>query len=62
MICDKCRKRFTRGNRRDGIPNGFKMIPKSGKPFTLCAECIISLGKMNKKEKEAFFDDLKGKK
>ena len=61
MICDKCKKFFVAGNRPDGIPNGVKMLLKGGKSITLCSECIMRMGAMEEKDREAFFADLKGK-
>lgn len=61
MICDNCKKFFLSGNRPDGIPNGVEIIQKDGKSITMCAECVISIGKMDEKEKAEFFDRLKAK-
>lgn len=61
MICDKCKRFFMAGNRPDGIPNGVKMILKNNESITLCAQCLIDLGKMNEDQKAEFFNELKGK-
>ena len=61
MICDICKKFFLPGNRPNGIPNGVKMIQKNGKSITICSECVISIGKMDEKERAEFFDRLKEK-
>ena len=60
MICDKCKKFFASGNRRDGIPNGVSMVMKNRKAITLCSDCVISIQQMNAEQKEAFFKELKG--
>ena len=60
MICDNCKKFFTVGNRPDGIPNGIKMLLKGNKSITLCAECVMSIGAMDDRQKDEFFAKLQG--
>ena len=61
MICTNCKKYFTTGNRPDGIPNGVKMLLKGGKSITMCAGCMISIGKMSNGERDSFIEELKKK-
>lgn len=61
MICTNCKKFFMRGNRPDGLTNGVDFVLKGGKKITMCADCLISLGKMGEKEKEAFMERIKEK-
>lgn len=61
MICTNCNKFFMNGNRPDGTPNGAGFMLRGGKKVTICADCLISLGKMGEKEKEAFMKRIKEK-
>ena len=61
MICDNCKHFFTAGNRPDGVPNGVAFVQKNRKKITMCADCIIKLGKMDEDQKKAFFENLKEK-
>jgi len=56
MKCDNCKKGFVAGNRADGIPNGVGFQMTDGTLITLCAECIIELGKLNDKGRKEFFE------
>lgn len=62
MICDNCKKFFMAGNRPDGIPNGIRMILSGNRAVTLCAECVMDIGRMDEQQKDEFFKNLKGKK
>ncbi len=59
MKCDNCKKTFEAGNRPDGLPNGVGMVLENGKQITLCADCIILLGKQAKSGQATFLDKLK---
>lgn len=61
MKCDNCKKEFVAGNRGDGIPNGVGFQMKDGTVITLCAECIIELGKLNDKGRKEFFNKFGAK-
>lgn len=58
MKCDNCKKVFVAGNRADGLPNGIGFEMKDGTVITLCAECIIELGRMSNKGIKEFFENL----
>jgi len=49
ILCDRCAKIFSPGNRPDGIPNGVTFVQDNGKPITLCADCLIKQGAMVRK-------------
>ena len=54
--CDNCGNTFTFGD-RVGIPNGVSFITKKG-TITLCADCIIKIGKMNPHQRDEFLKRL----
>lgn len=58
MKCDNCKKGFVAGNRADGIPNGVGFQMKDGTVITLCADCIIELGRKSHKGRKEFFENL----
>lgn len=58
MKCDNCKKVFVAGNRADGLPNGIGFEMKDGTLITLCAECIMELGRLDDKGKDKFFEKL----
>lgn len=58
MKCDKCKKEFKAGNRADGLPNGVGFEMEDGTVITLCAECLMELGKLDDKGKEEFFNKI----
>lgn len=60
MICSNCKHFFSVGRRPDGTPNGVGFVLEGGKEITLCANCLIELGKMSQDQQEAFFDSLTG--
>ena len=60
MICKNCKRFFMSGNRADGLPNGLGFVQKDGKKLDICANCLISLGQMDEKQKAEFFEKLKG--
>ena len=60
MVCDKCKKSFDVGNRPDGIPNGVTLMLRNGKSLTMCADCVMILGRGTKKQRNEFFKDLEG--
>ena len=62
MICNSCKKYFTDGNRPGGMPNGVAFVLQGGKRITVCADCMISLGKMDDDHKREFLDTLMRKK
>ena len=43
--CDGCGSVIIPGNRPDGTPNGLGMETMDGKIITVCADCIIKVGK-----------------
>lgn len=43
--CDYCGKWFEIGNREDGIPNGFSFVKQDGSTLTICAECLMEIGR-----------------
>lgn len=57
MKCTKCGKNFEAGNREDGIPNGVAFVTKKGR-YTLCAECLMEMGRMGPADRERFFEEL----
>ena len=59
MICNVCKKYFTSGHRPDGTPNGVAFVLKNEGKITMCAECLINLGKMSEQEKDDFFRRMK---
>ena len=61
MICDSCGKEFEAGSRTDGIPNGLGFLLENGKQITVCAECVIAVGRMDPGQKNAFFRKLQEK-
>lgn len=58
MKCDNCKKEFEAGNRADGLPNGIGFELQDGTLITLCAECLMELGKLDDKGKEEFFNKI----
>lgn len=58
MKCDNCKKEFKSGNREDGIPNGVGFQMEDGTTITLCADCLIELGKLDEKGRNKFFKRL----
>ena len=44
--CEVCGKEFDPGNRVDGMPNGITFVATDGKPLTMCADCIIEMGRL----------------
>lgn len=52
MRCDICGKTFETGNRPDGLPNGMTFVLKDGAELTMCADCIIEMGKVREAESE----------
>ena len=62
MICDNCKRFFTAGHRPDGIPNGIKMVLEGNKSITMCADCVINIGKMTEEKRSEFFDSIKNNK
>lgn len=51
MRCNLCGKEFEVGNREDGIPNGVSFMTKQGM-LTVCADCIIDMGKEAERKTE----------
>lgn len=43
--CDYCGKWFEIGNREDGMPNGFSFVKQDGSTLTICAECLMEIGR-----------------
>ena len=58
MKCDNCKKEFVAGNRADGIPNGVGFQMQDGTIITICAECLMELGKLDEKGRKKFFKRL----
>jgi len=58
QICDKCGKTFEAGNRPDGFPNSMGFIQKDKKKITVCADCIIEIGKADEQQRREFFEKL----
>lgn len=58
MICSNCKHFFSAGHRIDGTPNGVGFVLEGGAEITLCANCLIELGKMTIDQQGAFFDRL----
>lgn len=57
--CNKCKRNISEQiTRADGLPNGVGFELENGEVITLCAECIIKLGGMDKKGKDQFFKEL----
>ena len=56
--CDNCDSVFIDDNRADGIPNGVSVEYDDGRVITLCANCIIKLGKLSEEEKKNFFERI----
>ena len=54
MRCDNCKKVFVAGNRADGLPNGIGYEMIDGTLITLCADCIMELGKLGDKGTDKF--------
>lgn len=44
IICDRCGRIFTPGNRPDGIHNGVIFTTQSGEIQTYCTDCLIKIG------------------
>jgi len=51
MVCDRCKKEFTPGNREDGMPYGISFETPDGTKVTVCSDCLIEFGNYLK-EKE----------
>ena len=62
MIYKNCKRFFMEGNRSDGMPNGVGFVLKNGRKIDLCADCLISLGRMDDEQKEAFMKKMKDEK
>lgn len=45
MKCDNCGKEFEVGNRPDGLPNGIGLQMADESILTLCADCVMKIGK-----------------
>jgi hypothetical protein len=60
MTCDKCGKTFSGGQRKDGIPDGITLLLKTGKNITVCADCLIKLGRASQEERDRFFEEMAG--
>lgn len=48
--CDICGRVFVPGNRPDGCPNGVSMVQRDGTMVTMCADCLIRIGKERRGE------------
>ena len=49
--CDKCGKEFKVGNRPDGLPNGVGFQLEDGSIYTVCADCLIEMGREKREKK-----------
>lgn len=60
--CNKCKSKIGNVAGADGLPNGLGFVLENGKEITLCAECIMELGRLkeagDKAALDAFFQDL----
>lgn len=39
--CNVCKRKFSPGNRPDGLPNGLGFQLEDGSVFNMCADCLI---------------------
>lgn len=51
--CDKCGAVFISGQRPDGLPNGVGFKMQDGTVVSMCANCMIKLGKLREAGDEA---------
>lgn len=57
--CDRCKSNISESIiRADGLPSGVGFELESGKVITLCAACIMELGKRDARGKDLFFKEL----
>ena len=62
MTCEYCGKEYEAGNRPEGFPNGMTFIGKDGHKMTICADCLIRIGRSEDGTlRYAFFKQVTGR-